>query len=104
MLTIVLDNAIKYTGNGGRVTVGVREDRERATLYVEDTGIGIPEAALPSVFSRFYRADSARQRADGAGLGLSIAKWIADAQRAELVITSKQGVGTRVQLSFPTAT
>lgn len=101
LLTIVLDNAIKYTGTGGRVTIGIRGDTERATLVIEDTGIGIPEAALPNVFDRFYRTESARQRAEGAGLGLSIARWIADAQHADLRISSKLGSGTRVQLSFP---
>jgi signal transduction histidine kinase len=101
LLTIVLDNAIKYTGAGGRVTIGVRGEDARGTLVIEDTGIGIPEAALPNVFDRFYRAESARQHADGAGLGLSIARWIADAQHADLRISSKAGCGTRVQLSFP---
>jgi signal transduction histidine kinase len=101
LLTIVLDNAIKYTGAGGRVTIGVRGEDTRGTLVIEDTGIGIPEAALPNVFDRFYRAESARQHADGAGLGLSIARWIADAQHADLRISSKAGCGTRVQLSFP---
>ena len=103
LLTIVLDNAIKYTETGGRVTIGVRGERERAMLVIEDTGIGISETALPNIFDRFYRSESARQRAEGAGLGLSIARWIADAQHADLAISSKTGHGTRVQLSFPAA-
>ena len=101
LLTIVLENAIKYTGAGGRVTIGVRGDHERALLVIEDTGIGISETALPNVFDRFYRSEAARLRAEGAGLGLSIARWIADAQHADLAISSKTGHGTRVQLSFP---
>ena len=104
LLTIVLDNAIKYTGAGGRVRIGVRDEKARATLVIEDTGIGIPEAALPHVFDRFYRTENARKQADGAGLGLSIARWIADAQHAELSISSHRGQGTRVELSFPAMT
>lgn len=103
LLTIVLDNAIKYTEKGGSVKIAVIEEQHRATLVVEDSGIGIPSWALPRVFDRFFRAEPARKRADGAGLGLSIARWIADVQRAELVVSSEVGRGTRVQLSFPAA-
>jgi signal transduction histidine kinase len=87
--------------------VGTRS--ERPTLVVEDTGIGIPPEQLPHVFERFYRGDPARSRrrngegVDGAGLGLSIAKWIADAHHAEIALASEPGSGTRVSVQFTPA-
>lgn len=108
LLMTVLDNAVKYTPSGGRVTVAVAVSAGRPTVVVEDTGIGIPPAALPHVFERFYRADSARGRlpggdAGGAGLGLAIARWIAEQHGADLTIAARPGGGTRVQVQFPPA-
>ena len=100
LVRIVLDNAIKYTPAGGRVAVAVTMRQRRARVVVEDSGIGIPPDALPRVFDRFYRAEIARQKADGAGLGLSIAQWIADVHGAELKISSPATGGTRVEISF----
>jgi signal transduction histidine kinase len=84
---------------------------DRPTLTVSDSGIGIPADQLPRIFERFYRGDPARTRGDadgvrrdGAGLGLSIAKWIADAHGAEIVVNSALAQGTRVTVSFPPAT
>ena len=74
-VSILLDNAVKYTPAGGRVRVEVREARDRTEIIVSDTGAGIPETELPRIFERFYRANRART-SDGAGLGLSIAsRW-----------------------------
>src|SRR5207302_769186 len=78
LLLIVLDNAIKFTPSGGRVRLDVSAQDGRAAVVVSDTGIGIPAEQLPHVFERFYRGDPARREADGAGLGLAIARWIAD--------------------------
>jgi signal transduction histidine kinase len=104
---ILLDNAVKFTPAGGTVRVRVGAPAGRATLVVEDTGIGIAANQLPHVFERFYRGDPARARvdasttnADGAGLGLSIAKWIADAHGADITVTSEQGQGTRATVRF----
>ena len=107
LLLIVLDNAVKFTPPGGRVEVAVSaHDGHRGhggpTLVVSDTGIGIPAEQLPHVFERFYRGDPARHEADGAGLGLAIAQWIADAHGARIAVDSQPGNGTRVTLSFPT--
>jgi signal transduction histidine kinase len=104
LVMILLDNAVKFTARGGRVRVRVGTANDRPMLLVEDTGIGIAPEQMPHVFERFYRGDSARTRgdaaADGAGLGLSIAKWIADAHNAEIALTSSPGVGTRVSVRF----
>jgi signal transduction histidine kinase len=102
LLVILLDNAVKFTPPGGRVSLSVRPEDGRATVTVADTGVGIAATELPRIFDRFYRGDDARRRADGAGLGLSIAKWIADAHDAELGIESVVGQGTVVTVRFPT--
>ena len=76
----LVDNAIRYTPDGGRIVVHLWHDAVHATLTVSDTGIGIPEAALPFVFDRFYRTDEARSReSGGTGLGLAIVKAICGA-------------------------
>src|SRR5436853_2127341 len=103
LLLIVLDNAIKFTPVGGRVRLGDTTVDGRAAVDVTDTGIGIPAAQLPHVFERFYRGDQARREAEGAGLGLAIARWIADAHGARIDISPAPGggAGTRVTISFP---
>jgi len=103
LLLIVLDNAIKFTPTGGRVRLDVSVQDGRAALAVTDTGIGIPADQLPHVFERFYRGDAARRQAEGAGLGLAIARWIAEVHGARIDIGSEPGVGTRVTLGFPLA-
>jgi signal transduction histidine kinase len=103
LLLIVLDNAIKFTPSGGRVRLDVSAQDGRAAVVVSDTGIGIPAEQLPHVFERFYRGDPARREAEGAGLGLAIARWIADVHGARIDVGSQPGVGTRFTLSFPLA-
>ena len=100
---IVLDNALKYTPSGGTVTVTVAAAEGRCTLAVRDTGIGIAPDVLPHVFERFFRGAPAAGREPGAGLGLAIARWIADAHGAQVEIQSEVGRGTDVSLSFPAA-
>jgi len=102
LLLLLVDNAVKYTPAGGRITVSVGQDTAGATLAVRDTGIGIPDSALPHVFERFYRADDSRNRdAGGAGLGLSIAKWIAERHHASLEAESVLGQGSTFRVRFP---
>jgi heavy metal sensor kinase len=97
----LLDNAIKFTPAGGRVTIEVSEDADTARLVMTDTGVGVPAADLPRIFERFYRADSARSpQADGTGLGLTLAKWIADRHGAYIRATSTLGAGTAITVSF----
>lgn len=98
-LRILVDNAIKYTPAGGRIVVSVRRDGNRAKLIVQDDGIGIPPEAVPRVFDRFYRADDSRARATGGtGLGLPIAKWIAERHGGRIEVLSRPDIGTRISL------
>lgn len=100
---ILLDNALKYTPAGGAVAVTVTVADGRCTFAVRDTGIGIAPDVLPHVFERFYRGAPAEGREPGAGLGLAIARWIADAHGAQIAIASDVGRGTAVSLSVPAA-
>jgi heavy metal sensor kinase len=103
MVRNVLDNAIKYTPAGGRVSIELDEpDGKAFRLRVSDTGIGIPEAALPHIFDRFYRVDQARTREEGgSGLGLSIVKQIVEAHGGNVSVQSDIGIGTIVTLTLP---
>jgi signal transduction histidine kinase len=98
--SILLDNAVKYTPEGGSVTVGVEENDGGVALTVTDTGVGISEDQLPLVFERFYRADAARAE-EGAGLGLSIARQIAEAHSGAIEVRSKVSVGSTFVLLLP---
>jgi len=98
----LLDNAIKYTPNGGRVRLKIAHEDGYAILEVADDGIGIPQEALPHVFKRFYRADNSRSRGQGgAGLGLSIVKSICAAHGVTVEVASVPGAGSRFRLKFP---
>ena len=98
--SILLDNAVKYSSDGGNVTVEVREEDGRGMLAVSDTGVGIAEDQLPLVFERFYRVDASR--ADGgAGLGLSIARQISESHGGELRVRSIPGEGSTFTLLLP---
>jgi two-component system, OmpR family, sensor kinase len=98
--SILVDNAVKYTPSGGSVAVGVQEYDGGVALAVSDTGIGISEDQLPLVFERFYRADAARTE-EGVGLGLSIARQIAEAHGGSIEARSKPGVGSTFVLVLP---
>jgi heavy metal sensor kinase len=98
----LLDNAIRFTPRGGTVTMRTQENDAYDILEVLDTGIGIPAAALPHVFDRFYRVDEARSRDDGgAGLGLSIAKSICASHGARISANSEPGQGSCFRIMFP---
>jgi heavy metal sensor kinase len=95
MLLILLDNAIKYTPAGGRVTVSVIEETSSVAIAVADTGPGIPKDELPFLFDRFWRADKVRSRdSGGTGLGLAIARQIARSHGEELGVESSVGHGS----------
>ena len=102
LLVIPLDNAIKYTPPGGRVTLELRRNDGTAELVVRDRGVGIPPQDLPHVFERFYRADPARARdPGGTGLGLPIARWIARAHGGDVSLASEPGKGTVATIRLP---
>ncbi|HXS93646.1 MAG TPA: ATP-binding protein [Candidatus Limnocylindrales bacterium] len=102
-LLILIDNAAKYTPSGGSVEVGVEARDGLAIAYVSDTGIGIDASDLPHVFDRFWRADKARSREQGgAGLGLSIAKWIVEMHGGRISVRSELGKGSTFEISVPT--
>lgn len=104
LFLILLDNAVKYTPMGGRVEVTLRERTGEAVGEVRDSGIGIAPHDLPHVFDRFYRADRARSREHGgAGLGLSIALWIAESHGGAIAVTSELERGSRFEVRLPLA-
>ena len=101
----VLDNAVKYTPAGGRVAVRTQTENGRAVIEIEDSGIGIAESDLPRIFDRFYRADQARSgEIRGSGLGLSIARWIAEMHHGTIEAESELGQGSLVRISLPIVT
>jgi heavy metal sensor kinase len=100
LLLNLLDNAIKFTPSGGSVTAGWREEGDWSELWVSDTGVGIAEHELGRVFDRFYRADSARS-GGGAGLGLSICRWIAEAHGGSIMAESVVGGGATIRVRLP---
>jgi heavy metal sensor kinase len=98
----LVDNAIKYTQEGGKIEISVGREGSTAILEVSDNGPGIPPDCFPHVFERFYRADKARSRASGgAGLGLSIVKAICAAHNAEVKVSSQEGHGARFRVELP---
>jgi two-component system sensor histidine kinase CiaH len=104
VLVILLDNAVRYTPEGGRIHVQARPDGREALLTVHDTGIGIPEAALERVFERFYRADEARNRqSGGVGLGLAIARELVTRHGGRISVTSTEGAGSTFEIRLPRA-
>jgi heavy metal sensor kinase len=101
----LLDNAIKYTPESGRVTVTVTQRNGHAVLEVADTGLGISASDLPRVFDRFYRADKARSRQmGGTGLGLSIVRSICVAHGGQVSVTSTENQGSQFRVELPLAT
>jgi len=108
ILTNLLDNAIKYTPDGGIVTVGARQlgapsdPAGRVEFFVRDTGSGIPADDLPRLFERFYRVDKARSRAlGGTGLGLAIVKHLARSQNGEVRVESQVDKGSTFFFTLP---
>jgi len=100
LVWILLDNAIKYSKADGTIKVSVTVDVGQTKIIVQDDGIGIAAADLPFVFDRFYRADPSRSMVEGNGLGLAIAKWIAETHEARLSVESIADCGTSFTLSF----
>ncbi|HEV7377649.1 MAG TPA: ATP-binding protein, partial [Pyrinomonadaceae bacterium] len=109
LLLNLLDNAIKHTPEGGAVNISCKREALSYVITVSDTGLGVPAEAQPHIFDRFYRADSARSRGEddgagltsGAGLGLSIARWVAEAHGGTLELLHSSETGSVFQLILP---
>jgi len=102
LLLNILDNAIRYTPRGGKISVSIRPEGEMAVVSVSDTGIGIPPEDLPHIFVRFYQVDKARSRVEGgSGLGLAIAKHIAESHGGKIEAESRVGMGSTFQVWLP---
>jgi two-component system, OmpR family, sensor kinase len=98
----LIDNAIKYTPAGGRVSVSGRRENDKIVLEVLDNGRGISQEALPHIFERFYRADPSRSKdIEGIGLGLSLVKWIVDQHQGTIDVRSQPDHGTRFRILLP---
>jgi len=106
-IRVFIDNSIRYTPAGGRISIKLKATGKDAVISVRDSGIGIDSEDLPRIFERFYRADKSRTRLDeaqksaGSGLGLAIAKIIIDAHGGSIHVQSKQGEGTEFTIILP---
>lgn len=102
LFVTLFDNAVKYTGEGGGVCLRLRVGADAIAVVIEDTGIGIPAEDLSNIFERFYRSDKARSRDSGGfGLGLAIARSIAEIHGGSISVTSTQGKGSAFRVSLP---
>lgn len=102
VLTNIVDNALRYTPEGGRILLSARQNNDQVELSIEDSGPGLKAEDLVRIFDRFYRTDAARQRQDGgSGLGLAIAKSIVQANGGQLSAQSEVGKGLRVMITLP---
>ncbi|WP_340372525.1 HAMP domain-containing sensor histidine kinase [Peribacillus sp. FSL E2-0218] len=101
LLVILVDNAMKFTEEGGEISLSCIKNAASIILAVEDNGIGMPQEELPLIFNRFYQVEQSRSANEGSGLGLSIAKWIVQAHQGNIKVTSEQNVRTRFEIIFP---
>lgn len=103
LLLILGDNACKYSDPGRPVRLALRVHGEEALVEVEDEGIGIPPEEVERIFERFHRAPTSQGRVEGAGLGLAIARWIAEEHGGRIEVASRPGEGSRFTLRLPLA-
>ena len=104
VLINLLDNAVKFTPEGGRIEVSARPSAGRVIVSVADNGVGIPPEDVGRIFERFYRVDRSRDRRDGGtGLGLAIAKHLTQAMGGTIEVDSRPGSGTTFRISLPAA-
>jgi signal transduction histidine kinase len=98
----LVDNAIKYTPDGGQIEIAVAQGPEGTMISVRDTGPGIPAELQSRIFDRFYRVDKARSRENGGtGLGLAIAKWAVEVNGGSLTLDPANGEGSRFRITLP---
>jgi two-component system heavy metal sensor histidine kinase CusS len=99
-LSNLLDNALRFTPDGGKITIATETKPDRTELAIEDTGCGVSPQHLPRIFDRFYRADSSRS-SQGTGLGLALVKSITNLHGGSVEVASEVNRGTTVTLTFP---
>ncbi|MFA5256105.1 MAG: HAMP domain-containing sensor histidine kinase, partial [Candidatus Omnitrophota bacterium] len=97
----LLDNAVKYTRRNGEIIVSAHKGKGFANITVTDTGIGIPEDEIPYIFDRFYQVNKSRSGKNGFGLGLSVAKSIAESHKGKITVESRPGKGSTFTVSLP---
>jgi signal transduction histidine kinase len=103
LLVIFLDNAIKYSDNDTKIRIALRFD-QAVIITIQDQGMGIPPEELPYIWERFYKVDKARVKTNsGAGLGLTIAKYLIEAHHGSVTVVSRLGEGTTIEIKLPTA-
>ncbi|PEW48915.1 sensor histidine kinase [Bacillus cereus] len=101
MMVILLDNAMKYTNEGGHIQIDCTQTNSSIRIRVKDDGIGVEDEDIPKLFNRFYQGDKARSASEGAGLGLSIANWIVEKHYGKISVESKWGEGTCFEVNLP---
>lgn len=101
MLSILLDNAVKYANEGGKINFSLTRTKSQIQIEIANTGPGISAESLPHVFNRFYRADASRKHGDGSfGLGLAIAKSIIEQAGGRITVRSQAGAWTTFTCTF----
>lgn len=101
-LRIFVDNSVKFTPKGGKITLSASSSKKHISMEIQDTGIGIPPEDIPHIFDRFYRSDKSRTKVTGGhGLGLSIAKWAIEAHNGNIKVRSKVDLGTKITILLP---
>lgn len=101
MMVILLDNAMKYTNEGGHIQIDCTQTNSSIRIRVKDDGIGVKREDIPKLFDRFYQGDKARSASEGAGLGLSIANWIVEKHYGKISVESQWGEGTCFEVILP---
>jgi len=103
LISILINNAIKYSPKEKSISLSLKKQKKHAVIVIKDEGIGIAEKDIPHIFDRFYRADTSRNKtkADGYGLGLSIAKSIVDVHKGEIKVESEVGKGSTFRVILP---
>lgn len=101
LMVILLDNAMKYTKKGGKISISCSQTFHSVWIKVQDNGIGMEEENISKIFDRFFQVDKSRIEEGGAGLGLAIAKWIIDKHHGKVKVQSQVGVGTYFEIVFP---
>ncbi|MFF5398989.1 sensor histidine kinase [Peribacillus butanolivorans] len=101
LLVILVDNAMKFTDEGGVISISCVKNSSSIILSVEDNGKGIPQEEIPKIFNRFYQIEHSRSANEGSGLGLSIAEWIVNTHQGTIKVTSEPNTSTRFEITFP---